>query len=176
MGKTLEVKIFASDLDIDAIEFASKATYPASSVAEITPALVNRYFIKDGSHVVVQPRLRKQIVFDRHNVLKDPPFIKNDMVTCRNMLIYMNNILQRRVFSTLQFSLNTGGYLFLGPSEIPSVREGLQEVNSKWKIYRKLAGDSRYNPERFPSTQTYKSSFETRKTFGKENPIAKELA
>ena len=178
MGKSLEVKIFASDLDIDAIEFASKGTYPSSSVSEIAPALVNRYFIKDGNHVVVQPHLRKQIVFARHNVLKDPPFIKNDMVTCRNMLIYMNNILQRKVLSTLQFSLNAGGYLFLGPSETPAtVKDGFEEVNGKWKIFRKISNDIKYNPERLPSAQIYRSSRESKVLAPrKEATLEKELS
>ncbi|HJW16159.1 MAG TPA: chemotaxis protein CheB, partial [Flavisolibacter sp.] len=178
MSRSLEVKIFASDLDIDAIEFASKATYPASSVSEIAPALVDRYFIKEGSHVVVQPRIRKQIVFARHNVLKDPPFIKNDMVTCRNMLIYMNNILQRKVLSTLQFSLNAGGYMFLGPSETPAtVKDGFEEVNGKWKIFRKITNDIKYNPERLPSAQMFKSSRDSKPIVAKkEMTLERELA
>ncbi len=178
LGRNLEVKIFATDIDLDAIEFASKGVYPAQSILELDDHLAQRYFLRLDGSVQVHPQLRKQIVFARHNVLKDPPFIKNDLITCRNMLIYMNNILQRRVFSTLQFSLNTGGFLFLGPSEIPaSVREGFQELNGKWKIYRKIANDNRYNPERFPSTQPYKSNLETRHVApGKENSVAKELS
>jgi two-component system CheB/CheR fusion protein len=177
LGRNLEVKIFATDIDLDAIEFASKGIYPTQSITEIEDHLAHRYFVWQDGSVQVHPQLRKQIVFARHNVLKDPPFIKNDLITCRNMLIYMNNILQRRVFSTLQFSLNTGGFLFLGPSEIPaSVRDGFQELNGKWKIYRKIANDNRYNPERFPSTQAYKSNVEMRHVAGKENPIAKELS
>ncbi|MGZ3840298.1 MAG: chemotaxis protein CheB [Flavisolibacter sp.] len=159
MKKSLEVKIFASDLDMDAIEFASRATYPATSVADIDADLVRRYFIKEGSSMVVLPELRKQIVFARHNILKDPPFIKNDLVTCRNMLIYMNNILQRKVLSTLQFALSTNGYLFLGPSEIPaSIKEGFMEINGKWKIFKKITSENRYNPERLPSAQSFKTA------------------
>lgn len=151
MDKPLEVKIFASDIDLDAIEFAGKGVYPAHSVAEIDRRLVNKHFIREGNHVTIQPRLRKQIIFARHNILKDPPFIKNDLVSCRNMLIYMNNILQKKVLATLQFSLNTGGILFLGPSETPAViKEGLEEINGKWKIYKKTASDTGYNLERFP--------------------------
>ncbi|WP_121354687.1 chemotaxis protein CheB [Flavisolibacter nicotianae] len=175
--KDIEIKVFATDIDIDAIEFASKGTYPAQSVAELDEHLVRRYFTQQDGTVTVIPALRKQIVFARHNILKDPPFIKNDLITCRNMLIYMNNILQRKVCSTLQFSLNTGGYLFLGPSEIPaSARDSFQEINSKWKIYRKTGNDLAYNPERFPSTQAYKSQRELRFVGGKENTLAKELA
>ena len=177
LDKRLEVKIFATDIDLDAIEFASKGTYPLQSVAEMDDHLVRNYFVQSEGHVTVNPSLRKQIVFARHNILKDPPFIKNDLITCRNMLIYMNNILQRKVCSTLQFSLNTGGYLFLGPSEIPAAtRESFQELNGKWKIYRKTGKDNQYNPERFPSTQAFKTQRELRNVPGRENTLAKELA
>ncbi|MGN6164583.1 MAG: chemotaxis protein CheB [Flavisolibacter sp.] len=158
MDKILEVKIFASDVDIDAIEFAGKATYPANSVAEIDRRLVNKYFIREGNMVTVLPRLRKQIIFAKHNILKDPPFIKNDMITCRNMLIYMNAILQRKVLATLQFSLNTGGILFLGPSETPvSIKDAFEEVNGKWKMFKKISNENSYNSDRFPAIQTPKS-------------------
>lgn len=175
-GKDLEVKIFATDIDLDAIEFASKGCYPANDLSDVDSAFVKKYFTRQGSNVVVNPEIRKQIVFARHNILKDPPFIKNDLVSCRNMLIYMNVILQRKVLSTLQFSLNTGGFLFLGPSEIPaSVREGFEEINGKWKFYRKISNDNRYNPERFPSTQAFKLQREIR-SYGRDNTTAKELA
>lgn len=175
-NKYLEVKIFATDIDLDSIEFASKGCYPANSALDIDGAFVKKYFERQGSNLVVSPEIRKQIVFARHNILKDPPFIKNDLVSCRNMLIYMNVILQRKVLSTLQFSLNTGGFLFLGPSEIPaSVREGFEEINGKWKFYRKISNDNRYNPERFPSTQTFKLQRESR-NYSQDNIMAKELS
>ncbi|HEU4469699.1 MAG TPA: PAS domain-containing protein, partial [Flavisolibacter sp.] len=85
-------------------------------------------------------------------------------------------ILQRKVLSTLQFSLNTGGCLFLGPSEIPaSVKEGFEEVNGKWKIFRKVASDSRYNPERFPHTQAVRTQRDIRFQPNKENATVREL-
>lgn len=156
-NKKLEVKIFASDIDAEAIEFASKATYDRDNLKEMDPALIEKYFLAEGNKRTVQPRLRKQIVFARHNILKDPPFIKNDLVCCRNMLIYMNNVLQRKIVSTLQFSLTTGGCLFLGPSESPAnILDGFQEIDSKWKLYRKVAGDNRFNAERLPSVQAFK--------------------
>ena len=176
MDRSLEVKIFATDLDLDAIEFASKGIYPAVSISELDTGLARKYFHHQDGSVQVKAELRKQIVFARHNILKDPPFIKNDLITCRNMLIYMNNILQRKVTSTLQFSLNKGGFMFLGPSEVPSaVRENFQEINGKWKIYRKIANDNQYNPERFPSTQAYKTQREVRPQ-SRENTLGKELA
>lgn len=176
MDKELEVKIFASDIDIEAIEFAGKGVYPAHSVAEIDRRLISKYFIREGNNVTIQPRLRKQIIFARHNILKDPPFIKNDMITCRNMLIYMNTALQKKVLATLQYSLNTGGILFLGPSETPAaVKEGFDEVNGKWKIYKKTSNDNSYNPERFPVVQATKMST-VKYGSVKVNTTAKELA
>jgi two-component system, chemotaxis family, CheB/CheR fusion protein len=177
LQKSLEVKIFATDIDIDSIEFASKGVYPVQSVSELDDYLVRRYFVHQDGSVTINPALRKQIVFAKHNILKDPPFIKNDLITCRNMLIYMNNILQRKVCSTLQFSLNTGGYLFLGPSEIPTmVKDSFQEVNGKWKMYRKTGSDVTYSPERFPSAQAYKAPRDIRYGGMRENTLGKELA
>jgi two-component system CheB/CheR fusion protein len=137
-NKWLDVKIFATDIDSNAIEFAARGTYPAAVVKDIDPLLLKKYFLKEEKSYQIAPRLRKLIVFARHNILKDPPFIKNDLITCRNMLIYMEHVLQRQVLSSLHFALNTGGYLFLGPSESASlIRAGLEEVHQKWKIYRK---------------------------------------
>lgn len=163
MGKNIEVKIFATDIDPNAIEVASKGIYSSSKMNDIDEHLVNRYFTREGSMATIVPKLRKQIVFARHNVLKDPPFIKNDLVTCRNMLIYMNHVLQRKVLSTLQFSLNSGGILFLGPSEVPSgIKVGFDEINGKWKIFRKMSNDNSYNPDKFPSLQLTKTESLTR--------------
>ncbi|TCJ12054.1 PAS domain S-box protein [Flaviaesturariibacter flavus] len=172
--KSIEVKIFATDIDIDAIEFASRGSYPASLLADVEDEIVARYFQKQGSHYIVSSALRKQIVFARHNILKDPPFIKNDLVTCRNMLIYMNSILQRRVFSTLQYALNNGGVLFLGPSEIPSsISSTLQEINGKWRIYRKI-GNEKHQQHVYEPAQSIRASRTGQVV--KENTTARELA
>jgi two-component system, chemotaxis family, CheB/CheR fusion protein len=177
MDRKLDVKIFASDIDSEAIEFASKACYSADALKEIEPQLVEKYFLEEGNKYTVQPKLRKQIVFARHNILKDPPFIKNDVVTCRNLLIYMNSILQRKVISTLQFSLNTGGCLFLGPSESPvNVYDGFRELNGKWKLYQKVVSDSRYNPERLPSAQAFKTTKGIAPQPSKEAGVMKDLS
>lgn len=141
---SIEVKIFATDIDETALEVASKGTYAESIEKDIDPEMLHRYFVKDGNQYHVGSHIRKQIVFARHNIIKDPPFIKNDLVSCRNMLIYMSSILQKKVIATLHFSLNHGCFLLLGPSEtISSAMQGsLEEINTKWKIYRK-DGNSR---------------------------------
>ncbi|HEY0676732.1 MAG TPA: chemotaxis protein CheB, partial [Chitinophagaceae bacterium] len=133
-----DVKIFATDIDETALEVASKGAYPDTIEKDIDPEILSAYFVKEGNHYHVNSHIRKQIVFAKHNIIKDPPFIKNDLVTCRNMLIYMSSILQKRVMATLHFSLNHGGYLWLGPSEsVANLNETLEEINSKWKVYKK---------------------------------------
>lgn len=133
-----DIKIFATDIDEAALEVASKGVYPLSIEKDIDGDILEKYFTKEGNQYIIAQHIRKQIVFAKHNIIKDPPFIKNDLVSCRNMLIYMNPILQKKVMSTLQFSLVHGGYLVLGPSETASyMSESLEEINSKWKIYRK---------------------------------------
>lgn len=155
-NKWLDVKIFATDIDSNAVEFAARGMYPAAIAKEVEPSFLKKYFIKEEKQYQIAPRLRKQIVFARHNILKDPPFIKNDLVTCRNMLIYMENVLQRQVLSSLHFALNTGGYLFLGPSESASlIRGGLEEVNQKWKIFRKTDSSRSSLPDNLYSPLEY---------------------
>ncbi|SEN95642.1 two-component system, chemotaxis family, CheB/CheR fusion protein [Mucilaginibacter gossypiicola] len=137
-GKSLEVKVFATDVDEKSIEIAGRNIYPLAVAKEIPPALLKKYFVKDRKGYSVIPSIRKQIVFARHNVIKSPPFIKNDLVTCRNMLIYMNSLLQQKVVATFHYALNNGGFLFLGSSEnAASIKEGITEISSKWKVYQK---------------------------------------
>lgn len=137
-GLALEVKIFATDIDEASLEVASKGIYPASISSDIDPDLLERYFISEGDQYHVNQYIRKQIVFARHNIIKDPPFIKNDLVTCRNMLIYMSTILQKKIIATLHFALNQGSFLWLGPSEtLSNAQDSLEEINSKWKIFRR---------------------------------------
>ncbi|MGX5688696.1 chemotaxis protein CheB [Arcticibacter tournemirensis] len=139
-NRKLDVKVFATDIDESSIEFAGRNIYPSVIEKDVQKDILRTYFVEEDKGYSVIPRIRKQIVFAKHNVIKDPPFINNDLVSCRNMLIYMNSILQHKVLSTLHFSVRLGGYLFLGSSEtVSSIREGLDEINSKWKIYRKTA-------------------------------------
>lgn len=150
--KVLDVKIFASDIDETAVECASKGKYTLSSVGNVDNEILNAYFIRQANAYTIIPRIRKQIVFARHNILKDPPFIKNDLVTCRNLLIYLNPSLQQSVLTVLNFSLVKGGFLFLGSSENPGPIKGeMEEVTSKWKIYKKQGAAFIFNRLTAPS-------------------------
>lgn len=136
--KTIDIKIFATDIDEKSIEIAARNQYPHTVKQEIPEHFFNKYMMQDGQYFGVKPKLRKQIVFAKHDVTKSPPFIKNDLVTCRNMLIYMSTILQEKILSTFHFSLVQGGLLLLGSSETSgSLKEGMTELSGKWKIYQK---------------------------------------
>jgi len=147
-GKQISLKIFATDIDAAAIERAAKGIYTSANVKDIPQDILDRYFVREGKSYGVVPEIRKQIVFAKHNIITDPPFIKNDLVSCRNMLIYMNNTLQKKILNTFNFSLNKGGFLFLGSSEtIAPIKESMVEIDRKWKIFRKdEEAISRFSP------------------------------
>ena len=138
-GLTMDVKVFGSDINREAIEFASKGCYSQAIANHIPAELIDRYFIKDEQKLRVSSQLRKMIVFSHHDLIKDPPFGKLDLICCRNMLIYVTPELQKRVMSIFNFSLNLGGFLFLGPSEnIGLLKDSMLEISKKWKIYKKV--------------------------------------
>ncbi|HEY6900274.1 MAG TPA: chemotaxis protein CheB, partial [Puia sp.] len=138
--RNLSVKIFASDLDAEAIQFASAGEYPASIEKDVAPPLLKKYFTRTGKTYTIIPRIRKQIVFARHNIIKDPPFIRNDLVSCRNMLIYISPALQQRIFSLLLFAAGKDGFIFLGPTENSALlKKDVKEISARWKIYQKTA-------------------------------------
>lgn len=137
-GKDIDIKIFATDVDAASLEIASSNRFPLNITEDVPREILRKYFNREHNHYSVIPAIRKQIVFAKHDVIKSPPFIKNDLITCRNMLIYMNNVLQKKILSTFHFSLTSSGYLFLGPSETGTIlKEGFVEISNKWKFYRK---------------------------------------
>lgn len=131
------VKIFATDVDADSLEFASAAQYPESIAADLTRDQLQRYFIRKGDRCQVVNQLRELVIFAQHNVFRDPPFNRTDLITCRNMLIYLQMPLQKRVFHHFNFALNAGGFLFLGASESVGMFTNLfSTYDSRWKIFR----------------------------------------
>ncbi len=155
-NKNITLKVFATDLDDNAIDIASKGAYPLAINKDVPEIYLDQYFSKEAKHYQILPYIRKKIVFAKHNITQDPPFIKNDLISCRNMLIYMSAILQKKILQNLHFSLNNQGFLFLGPSEtVASIKGNVQEINSRWKIYRKT-NDSRL------SMSELNNSFSTR--------------
>ena len=136
--RNINVKIFATDIDINAIEYASKAVYPDSIAEDVSLVRLNRYFIKkrDGYHV--SKFIREMVIFSSHNLINNPPFYKIDLLTCRNLLIYFQPTLQKRILSTFQFALETNGFMFLGTSETAGeMGRYFAAFDAKWKIYKR---------------------------------------
>lgn len=112
-----QIQIFATDIDEAAVAKAREGFYTLNDAADVSPERLKRFFTKETDGYRIRRELRELILFAHHNVIKDPPFSRLDLVTCRNMLIYLNSAAQERVMETFHFSLNAGGYLFLGNSE-----------------------------------------------------------
>ncbi len=133
----LSVKIFATDIDANAVETARKGCYPEKALQGLSPARLERHLIKGDEHCAVRPLLRERIVFVRHNLLQDPPFVRIDLAVCRNLLIYLTPPLQEKALALLAGCLNPGGFLFLGSAEMPKAEAlGLEPVDRKWRIFR----------------------------------------
>lgn len=117
LGVRRDVKIFATDLDAESIAVAGRGIYGDNISEDVSVSRLSRYFSRKGNHYIVGHEIRKMIVFAQHNVFQDPPFGKLDLISCRNLLIYFQNILQRNLFAIFHMALNDRGYLFLGRSE-----------------------------------------------------------
>ncbi|MFA6151124.1 MAG: chemotaxis protein CheB [Chitinophagaceae bacterium] len=140
--RNLDVKIFATDISQEVIDIASRGLYTDAQVKNISPSRLKKYFIKEADGFRVIPIIRKMVVFARHDICKDPPFSKIDLLTCRNMLIYMNPQLQKIVLQKIHFSIIDNGYIFLGASEnIGVLKDSVSEIDRKWKIYKCVSKD-----------------------------------
>lgn len=134
------IQIFATDLDEEAIQAAREGLYPAAIEADVSDDRLQRFFIKEHRGYRVRRELREMVLFATHDVLKDSPFSRLDLVSCRNLLIYLNRDAQARVFETFHFALNPGAVLFLGSSE--SVDDGsplFAVADKKYRIYKQRA-------------------------------------
>ncbi|HRC71186.1 MAG TPA: chemotaxis protein CheB [Candidatus Competibacter sp.] len=137
LGVSRDVKIFATDIDRDAIHFAANGCFPESIAADVSPRLLAKYFYKKEDNFQIARNIREMVVFAQHNLIKDPPFTNIGLISCRNLLIYLQPILQRKVLEFFNFSLNPGGILMLGTSETSGdMTDYFEVLDSKWKLYR----------------------------------------
>ncbi len=144
--KSCRVQIFATDVDEGALEVARQAIYPESVAADLAPERLERFFNHMEPAYQVNKPLREAVVFAQQNLITDAPFSKLDLISCRNVLIYLEPEVQKKIISLLHFALNPGGYLFLGPSETIGRQVDLFEpISKKWRIYRRTG---RIRPER----------------------------
>jgi two-component system CheB/CheR fusion protein len=157
----VDAKIFATDTADRSLALARAGVYPGGIEADLTPERLERFFDKDEHVFRVKKEVREMVVFAPQDVLRDPPFSRIDLCTCRNLLIYLEPETQRRVLSLLHFALRDGAYLFLGNTESFAGSEHLFEVVSKkWRIYRRT-GSAQMRFEGIPESPSLRLRDET---------------
>lgn len=138
------VKIFATDLDVEALRTARQGIYPASSLANVSPERLERFFGQLDDQYQVNAELREMMIFASHNVFADPPFQHLDLVSCRNLLIYLSQELQQQVVTLFHYALSAGGFLFTGTSESLGQAGFLFEtVDRQARVYRRSGSSAR---------------------------------
>jgi two-component system CheB/CheR fusion protein len=158
------LQIFASDLDSDAIDSARKGLFSANIIADVSPKRLSRFFTKTDDGYRINTEIRETIVFAQHNIIMHPPFTNIDILSCRNLLIYMDTELQRKLLGLFFYSLSPNGILLLGTSETLGIQSHLfEQVNAGMKIYKRSV--SRLIPEQFD----FPSSFSRPKFANIEN-------
>ena len=134
----LQVQIFATDIDKKAIEIARAAVYPNTIEADVSSDRLERYFTKEDDHYRINKNIRDMCLFSVHNVIKNPPFSKIDILSCRNLLIYFQPELQRNLLALFHFALQADRYLFLGPSEnVMTQSLSFAHVSKRFRLYRR---------------------------------------
>jgi two-component system CheB/CheR fusion protein len=136
----IKIQIFGTDIQERSVEHARAGIYTAAAVAGVSPARLKRFFVEADHGYQIQKPIRDLCVFARHDLAKDPPFSRLDLISCRNVLIYMGSALQKRILSMFQYALKPGGFLFLGNSEsISEYSEAFTVEDQKHRIFiRKL--------------------------------------
>ncbi|MBI4485875.1 MAG: PAS domain-containing protein [Acidobacteria bacterium] len=133
------VQIFATDIDEDALEMARAGTYPESIALDVTPQRLQRFFTREDHRYTIVKSIRESVTFAVQNLISDPPFSKLDLVSCRNVLIYLEPDVQEKLLSLFHFALNPGGYLFLGSAEhIGPLEELFTPVSKRRRLFRRL--------------------------------------
>ena len=150
---SFSLQVFATDLDRDAIDKARLGVYPANIATDVSAERLRRFFVKEEHGYRVGKEIREMVVFATQNIVMDPPFTKLDMLTCRNLLIYLAPELQKKLLSLLHYSLNPGGILFLGSAEtIGTSTDLFTPLHGKTRLFRRLDSALRAEPVEFPSS------------------------
>jgi two-component system, chemotaxis family, CheB/CheR fusion protein len=145
-----KIQIFATDIDEPALNIARAGRYPRPLVQHIKPARLERFFVRDDATYIVAKGIRDLCIFSAHSVIRDPPFSRIDLISCRNLLIYLGAGFQARVIPIFHFALKPGGFLFLGTSENISQHADLfQRVDGKQRLFQRR--DHVVSPLQFPA-------------------------
>lgn len=141
--KHINIQIFATDIDEVAIDTARKGVYPASIAGDVSKERLSRFFLKEEGFFKIKKPVRDMVVFSLQSVIKDPPFSRLDLLSCRNLMIYLDATLQKKIIPVFHYTLNPGGVLQLGTSEtIGEFTDLFGPVDSKFKIYQRKEGVS----------------------------------
>lgn len=143
-----KVQIFATDIDDDALNIARKGSYPESALMPIDKQHQEQYFSVYDDQFLVDKSIREMVIFSRHDILSDPPFLKLDLITCRNLLIYLNSETQKKILPMFHYALNNHGLLMLGKSEsIGQFHNYFKTMDNRWRIYQaNYLGDENNTP------------------------------
>jgi two-component system CheB/CheR fusion protein len=152
-SKRYTLQIFATDLDGDAIDRARKGLFPANIAADVSQERLERFFVKVDEGYQIAKEIREMVVFALQNVIMDPPFTKLDMVSCRNLLIYLAPELHKKLVPLFHYTLNPGGFLFLGSAETVGTFTNLfSSLTGKSRIYKRAESALLMEPVEFPSS------------------------
>ncbi len=152
LGVRRTIKIFATDVHPESLESASAGIFSAESVGTVPGHQLAQYFTRRRDDFQISAELRRMAVFAKHDVMKDPPFTKLDLISCRNLLIYLQPAAQEKVLSLFHFALKPEGYLFLGPSEtLGRIQADFDVANARWQIYRKRSDAALTGLNRIPA-------------------------
>src|SRR5207248_4794931 len=133
-----KVVVFATDIDDPAIAVARAARYPAAMLQDVSPERLDRYFTGDGVSYTLSREVRDLCIFSSHSVIRDPPFSRIDLISCRNLLIYLDKDLQSQLVPVFHYALRPRGYLFLGTSEtLTQHAELFNPVDKKHRIFQR---------------------------------------
>jgi two-component system CheB/CheR fusion protein len=147
MGANARLQIFATDLNDKLLDKARAGLYAKTLASDLSPERLQRFFLEETGGYRVIKRLREMVVFARHNLIEDPPFSRIDLVSCRNLLIYLEPALQRRLVQTFHYALGANGFLFLGASEsIGPFTDLFDPLDKRFKIFRRTRGSASLPP------------------------------
>lgn len=165
----LNIRIFATDVNPYFINIARQGNYSDDALKALDDMLIKKYFERKGKYFVVKKSLKELIVFSTHNLLKDPPFTRIDLISCRNLLIYLNESSQKNILTLFHFALSHDGFLCLGPGEtVGKLCNDFNQIDQKWSIYSKVSthkflitpGKEAYDPA-LPEKQSLKRIHKT---------------
>jgi len=160
LGKTGEIQfqIFATDTEKEAIDIARRGRYPMNIEADVSKARLERFFIEENATLRIHLHLRESIVFAPQNIIRDPPYTHLDIISCRNLFIYLSPQLQRKIVTLFHYALNSGGILFLGSAEsIGDNNDLFSTLEGNWRIFQRRDVPSRAASHDLPSVFSARS-------------------